>query len=87
MSIYWICDGTDEKFEDYDAAWEDFVNRYLDDNIDGFFHEHVTYKELLTWAMKQDAFWDDCKMQEHYDEAEQEAFNYFYIEHDEEDEE
>ena len=87
METFWICDGTNERFDNYDEAYNDFMNRYLDDYIGDFFHEHVSYNELLTWAMRQDAFWNDCKMQEQYSKAEQETFEYFYIEHNKEDEE
>lgn len=87
MSIYWICDGTDERFNDYDEAWNDYSERYADDYLSEHFRNYVSYDSLLRWAMRQDAFWSDAKMQDSFDRANQDCFEYFYIEHEVEDEE
>lgn len=87
MSTYWICDGTDERFDDYNAAWENYLERYADDCLDDYFRNYVSYKSLLHWAMKQEAFWNDAKMMDALDRANQSCFEDFYIEHEEEDDE
>lgn len=87
MSIYWICDRTDERFDDYDAAWEDYREHFWSDDFADYFHEYVSYEALFNWAVKQDAFWNDAKMQDYYNRADVDCFNDQYIEHKEEDEE
>lgn len=86
MSTYWICDRTDERFDDIDAAWDHYHEHLWFDDFADHFHEYVPYESLLNWAMKQNAFWDDAKMQDYYDRAELDCFNDQYIEHEEDDE-
>ena len=81
----WLRDDYTE-FATYEEAWEDFQERNACYNSD-YFHNYVSYEELLSWAMKQDAFWSDAKMMEYYDRAEQDNFEDNYTEHEEEDEE
>ena len=87
MSTYWICDRTDERFDDYNAAWEHYQERYANDCLGDYFINYVSYDNLLKWAMKQDAFWYDAKMQNYYNRAESDGFEDQYIEHEVEDEE
>ena len=86
MSTYWICDRTGERFDDYDEAWEDYLERYDDDYLSDYFMNYISYSSLLHWAMQQNAFWNDRNMINALDEAEQRCFEDFYIEHEEEDE-
>lgn len=87
MGIYWICDRTGERFDDYDAAQEDYQEKLWLDDLADHFHNYVSYDSLFNWAIKQDAFWNDAKMQDYYDRADSDCFNDQYIEHDEEEDE
>ena len=87
MSTYWICDRTDERFDDYNEAWKDYEERCADDSLGDYFCNYVSYDSLLRWAMRQDAFWYDAKMQDYFDRANQDCFEDCYIEHEVEDDE
>lgn len=87
MKTYWICGSTDERFDDYDAAREHYDENLWFDDFADYFHEYVSYASLLNWAMKQDAFWRDAKMQDYFNQADSDCFNDQYIEQEEEDEE
>ena len=75
------------KFATYEEAWEDYLERYADDCLSDYLKNYISYDGLLRWAMKQDAFWNDARMMEAFNNANQCCFEDFYTEHEEEDEE
>ena len=87
MSTYWICNNTDERFDTYDDAWEDYHEKCGLDVFADYFHEYVSYESLLNWAMQQQEFWRDKTMQNFYQRADAVCFDDHYIEHEEGDEE
>lgn len=81
-----IRDWDKKEFDSEDEAFQDAFNEMLfNGDIGDYLQEHISYSDLLDWAMKQDGFYD--YFGDKIIKAQQNYFNDFYVEmEDDEDE-
>lgn len=56
MKTVWVC-ADESQFDTYEEAREDANKQMGWDDLVDFFHNYVTFSELLEWASKQENFW------------------------------
>ena len=73
-----IRDWDEKEFEFEQEAFDDALNEMLDGYGEDYLKPWVGYNELLTWAMKQDGFFD--AFEDDLYKAQRDFFNDFYVE-------
>lgn len=80
----WIRDWDKMEFESEEEAFDDACDMmWLYGNIGEYFQNHVSYNELLDWAMDQDGFLD--AFSDGLSKAQRDYFEDTYVELEDED--
>ena len=69
-------------FDSYAEAYDDATEKMDFEDLSYFFNNYVGFTELLTWALKQDDFWN--KYESYISQAENDYFEDNYWEEEEE---